>query len=546
MTLSTSPVATILFATLLLALPCLAKDKPKPADEEAAPAATAVDQEAKAKPESEESDHTEPAITHGNLISPDGSEFAYTATAGVIDLKDDKQETTGSVFHVAYTSKEPDASRPVVFCFNGGPGSAAVWLHMGALGPKRINLPGKGTQPGSPPFKLVANPHTILPLADLVFVDPISTGYSRPKTKENKKDFHGFSEDIESMGEFIRLWITNNGRWGSPKILLGESYGALRVAGLAGYLQDRHGMYLNGVVLLSGIIDFRTISSRGGNDLPYSAFLPSIAATAYYHGKLGREAGPDLETVVRRAQDFADTDYASALQAGSRLSPELRHAVCEELSLLTSIPYGVIDKADLRIDPTFFRKQLLLTTSEVIGRFDGRVTLPARDALRSSASFDPSWDVTYGAYATGMNRYLRDTLEYESELPYKVIGSVHPWGYDEFENAFVNSTDDLRNAMVSNPKLKLLVNCGYYDLATPPAGIEYSIAQMKLPREVRNNIRYAYYQGGHMFYTNPEALKKLRTDLETFLAAAAPATPKAKVKATPKGEEETNDNTEEE
>lgn len=466
-------------------------------------------------------ENPEPSVTHGQLPLPDGTgKFAYTATAGTITLEDSKGDPSATVFHVAYTSKDPDPRRPVIFCFNGGPGSSAVWLHLGALGPKRVNLPGKGTRSADPPYRLIANPHSILAEADLVFVDPVSTGFSRPESAEKRKDFHGFREDIESTGEFIRLWISKNGRWGSPKFLLGESYGAIRVSGLSDHLQSRHGMYLNGVVLLSGVIDFRTISARGGNDLPYVAFLPHLAASAFYHGKLDASVGASVEEVIARSREFAEGTYAQALQAGDRLAADKRAEIVTELALLTALPEDVIDRAGMRISASVFRKMLLRDSDEVLGRFDARVKLPAHDRLRISASFDPSWDVAHGAYATAMNRYLHETLKYAEDDPYEIIGRVHPWSYEPFENSFVQVGSDLASAMVSNPSLKVLVNCGHYDLATPPTGIESSIARLELPTSIRRNLSFTYYDGGHMFYTNPEALAKFRTDLSEFLKAS--------------------------
>ena len=507
------------------------------------------DAEAAAEKDSKEK---KPAVTRGTVKLRSGADFEYRAEAGEITLRENDGKPSARVFYVAYVAdypdgEKPDAARPVTFCFNGGPGSCAVWLHLGGLGPHRIAIPNKGTGYPSPPYALTPNPDTLLANSDVVFIDPVSTGYSRPEEEKDAKNFHGINEDVESVGDFIRRYVTEHHRWSSPKYLLGESYGAVRACGLAEHLQDRYGMYLNGVCLLSGLIDYQAVMDRGGNDLPYVTFLPALAATAAWHGRAN--VGMPHEDLDDQVRDFATGAYSQALHLGDRISDQQRQAVAEELSKFTSISTQRILEADLRISPSFFRKELLRSEEKVLGRYDARVVGPAISPLDATPWIDPSYDNVYGAFASTINAYLSDELGFESEngRPYEILTrKVHPWNYKPFENRYASVAPRLRGAMVQNPHLKVLVLCGRYDLATPAGAMEYSIAQLDLPEDRRELIDFAYYEGGHMMYTNPEAMKQLGTDLGRWIGPPpaakdpeqGPAKPKPAPKSEPKPEQE--------
>jgi carboxypeptidase C (cathepsin A) len=486
---------------------------------------TAQDKPADVKPPAEEIKKAQPAAPEKNddsvvterKITAGGEEITYKATAGLLTLTKTYGEPRAKVFHVAYerTGVDNAAKRPVCFCFNGGPGSSAVWLHMGAFGPRRVVLPDGGVTAPRPPYALTDNEFTLLRDADLVFVDPVSTGLSLPEKGEDAKQFHGFSEDLESVGEFIRLWITKNSRWGSPKFLMGESYGAIRVSGLAEHLQDSCGMYLNGVIIVSGLLDFKTLSPEDQNDVPFTAWLPAYTAAAHFHKKLAPELMADFQGTWARARDFARGAYATALLKGNTLPPEDRERIAAELSTLTSLPKDYILRERLRIDPSAFRQKLLESDGKIIGRFDGRC---------SGYTGDPSYSVVYGAFATVMNDYLRaDTgLNYKTDRPYEILngGGVQPWNYGR-GNRYFDVGSQLASAIKENPALHVFVACGYHDLATPAEGIEHSIRHLDLPQELRGNFQFGYYDGGHMMYTALPSLKQLSTDISGFLKKAA-------------------------
>ena len=456
------------------------------------------------------------SITNGK-ITLGGKEITYEAETNTIELLNEKDETTAAVFYVHYrrTGVESPEKRPLLFCFNGGPGSSAVWLHIGGLGPQRVVLPGDGTKSPEPPFALEENPDCLLDAADLVFVDPVNTGFSRAAKDKDPKQFFGYQEDVGYLTDFIRRFVSDHDRWASPKYLLGESYGALRVAALADSLQERTGMYLNGVVLLSGLLDFKTLASSGGNDVPYLCFLPAMAATAKFHGKL--PGSPPVEKLMDEAREFAFGDYAAALLAGTTLGEAKTRSIAGRLEKLTSIPAATWIKADLRLDATVFRKLLLADQGDEIGRFDARVKANATNPLMPVAASDPSFDMAIGVFSTTINDYLRRTLKARTPRGYEVLSrNVHPWNYGA-ENSYMRVDDRLVSAMRGNPHLRVLVQCGHYDLATPPDAIGYSMRRLDLPAALRANISTENYEGGHMFYTNREASAKMRRDLVEFL-----------------------------
>ncbi len=450
--------------------------------------------------------------------------FAYLATAGTLTLKKDNEtKPTARIFFVAYTREGIDnlAGRPILFAFNGGPGSSSVWLHMGAFGPRRVLLKPDG-QPLPPPGKVVPNENTLLGLTDLVFIDPVSTGYSRPVKGEDAKQFHGVQQDIDSVGEFIRLYCARYGRWQSPKFLCGESYGTTRAAGLAYHLQDKLGMYLNGIVLVSSVLNFQTLSFTEGNDLPYPLFLPSYSATAWYHKKLPAELQKQrLPEVLAQVEKFALGAYNQALVQGDRLSEADHAAVRRQLAHFTGLSEDYVERSRLRIEASHFMKELLRGSERTVGRYDSRLMGVDLDAVGARPDYDPSYAAVQGAFTAAINTYLRKDLRYESDLPYEVLtGKVRPWDYGSAKNRYLNVAPDLRTAMTRNPALKVFVASGYYDLATPYLGTDYTLDHLGLARSLKKNVTTAYYLAGHMMYIEKESHRKLHEDVANFLKGA--------------------------
>ncbi len=460
-------------------------------------------------------------VIRESTITINGQKVPYRVSTGKLQLKQDDGKARASIFHVSYvrTDVKDPATRPVMFAFNGGPGSSAVWLHIGVLGPKIVKLPGDGTSAPKPPARVADNPLSILDVCDLVFVDPVSTGYSRAEKDIKPGDFHGLDEDIESVGDFIRRWISEHDRWASPKYLLGESYGGIRVAGLSQHLQSRYGMSLNGVVLLSSLLDFATLQPAQGNDLAYEVFLPSLTGTSHFHKKIQG----DRDALVKECAEFAFGDYAAALLKGSALDQTSRAAIAAKLEGFTGIAAGTWLAHGLRIDSTFFRAELLRKEGKVIGRFDARVAWDATDKSAQYADYDPSYSLAYGAFSTAMLDYLGRDLGYKEDQPYEILtAKVQPWKWNT-SNEVVNLSERLANAMRDNPHLKVLVMGGHTDLATPPEGVAYSIRHLlDLPENVRGNFQTALFDGGHMFYLNPPDLIKTRTELVKFIQGANP------------------------
>jgi carboxypeptidase C (cathepsin A) len=461
----------------------------------------------------------------------DGQELKYTVTTGTVVMKEEtsdrEKESEGekpkaTFFFVAYTKDgiEDKTKRPITFSFNGGPGSSSVWLHLGLLGPRRVVM-GDAGELLPPPYGLVDNEFSLLDQTDLVFIDPVSTGYSRPVEGQKAGDFHGFKKDIESVGDFIRLFTTRFGRWLSPKFLAGESYGTTRSAGLSGYLQDRHGLYLNGIMLISAVLDFSTLEFDPGNDLPYVLFLPTYAATAHYHGKV-RTRKP-LGKFLAEAEKFASGEYAAALAKGTSLGKRQQAVVGEKLALYTGLSLEYIEQTNLR--PVIYRycKQLLRDKRRTVGRLDTRFLGMDRDAAGEVWESDPSMDAIMGPYTAALYDYVRNELKFESDLPYEVLSEkVWPWSYADHQNRYVNVAETLRHAMCVNPHLKVHVANGYYDLATPYFATRYTFNRLGLEKELQGNISMSYYEAGHMMYVNLPSLKQLKQDLAKFIQNAIP------------------------
>ncbi len=465
-----------------------------------------------------------PLVTTQHSVTINGQVINYAATAGYLVLRTEAQKPRAKMFFVAYTKNdEPNAAqRPITFAFNGGPGSSSVWLHLGALGPKRVRMTEQG-EPLPPPYQWVDNAYSWLDKTDLVFIDPVETGYSRPAKGVKKKEFTGFKQDIESVGDFIRLYTTRNGRWSSPKFLAGESYGTTRAAGLSGYLQDRHGMYLNGLMLISSILNFQTARFGRGNDLPYVLFLPTYAAVAHYHKQLP-EPTADLEAFLNEVEQFALGNYTLALMRGDSLSADQRVALANRLHRYTGLDTAYLRRTNYRIHIGRFVKELRRDEGITVGRLDGRLTGRDYDDAGDRYDFDPSLDGTItGPYTTALNAYLHDELNYENDLPYEILtGRVRPWDYSNVQNEFLNVAETLREAISKNPYLKVHVFNGYYDLATPYFATEYTFSHMHLRDSLSNNVSMSYYPAGHMMYIHQPSLVKMKQEVDAFIQSSVP------------------------
>jgi len=466
-----------------------------------------------------------------------GREIRYTVTAGTMILKEEtadrEKEAEGEkpraqVFFVAYTKDGNGAKstggtpalrkRPVTFSFNGGPGSSSVWLHLGVLGPRRVVLTDDGELP-PPPFRLTDNQYSILDETDLVFIDPVSTGYSRAVDGQKPKDWHEFRKDIESVGDFIRLYTTRYNRWLSPKFLIGESYGTTRAAGLSGYLQERHGLYLNGLMLISAVLDFTTILFNTNNELPFTLFVPGYAATAWYHKKAG--VGQPLREFLKEAEDFARGEYASALMKGDLLSSAERIHVVQELARFTGLSTDFIERTNLRVIDQHFFKELLRESGRTLGRLDSRFLGIDRLGVTETAEYDPLLTNVIGPYTAGFYDYVRAELKFESDLHYEILSEkVWPWSYSVFENQYLNVAETMRKAMTYNPHLKVFVANGYYDLGTPYFATEYTFNHLGLNKSLQKNVSMGYYEAGHMMYIHMPSLKKMKKDLSKFIKSA--------------------------
>lgn len=475
-----------------------------------------------------------------------GREIRYTVTCGTIVLREESEKTgekagesegeqpKATVFFVAYTrdgasseggadgSAEDRSTRPITFSFNGGPGSSSVWLHLGVLGPRRVEMGDAGALL-PPPYGLVDNEHSLLDVTDLVFIDPVGTGFSRPTPGEKAKRFHSLKKDAESVGDFIRLYATRYKRWASPKFLIGESYGTTRAAALSGYLQDRHGMFLNGIMLVSSILDFSTARFNPGNDLPHILFLPTFAATAWYHKRLEPSLQADLRATLDLVQTFAEGEYASALMQGARLPAERRADIAAKLARFTGLDPAYVLRCNLRLEIGRFVKELLRDQSRTVGRLDSRFTGVDRDSAGERYEFDPSMAAIMGPYSTALNDYVRSELSFESDLPYEILSFRvnQQWTFDEAMNQYVNVAETLRRAIATNPHLKVIVANGYYDLATPYFATEYTFNHLGLPDELQRNISMTYYEAGHMMYVHLPSLARLKEDLVGFVKRAA-------------------------
>jgi len=498
------PIAALVLPVSLLAAAVQAKVEPTP------PPPTESQAEAE-KP---------PVVTKHELRLAGGRVLRYTVTTGLMPLRDPEGEIEARIFYMAYTldGAEP-GSRPLMFSFNGGPGSSSVWLHLGALGPRRVKMRVDGAMP-SPPYVLVDNEETWLGQTDLVFIDPVGTGYSRPAKPELGKKFWSVRGDVESMGEFIRLYLTRAERWASPLFLVGESYGTTRAAGLAGYLVD-HGIAFNGIVLVSSILNFQTAVFATGNDTPYPLFLPTYSATAWFHRRLPADLqARTLSDVLDEVEAWAASDYPVALQRGDRLVGAERAAVVERLARYTGLTAEYVDAADLRVEIQHFCKELMRRDRRTVGRLDSRFLGIDRSPTGETPEFDPSMAAIRPPYTAMFNDYVRRVLGYETDVPYHILGGgVDDWDFGS-ANSFTDTAEALRGALARNPDMRVFVASGHFDLATPYFATEYTLAHMGLDPTMRERVFTAEYEAGHMMYIDEKELARLRRDVAAFLEKA--------------------------
>ena len=499
----------------------VAEDKDaKPADKPADSAA------ATPKEESSVTDHT---ITIGGRAIP------YKATAATILLKNEKDEPTALIYSTAYTrSDQKDMSqRPIAFLYNGGPGSSSIWLHMGSFSPKRIVTVNADATPPAP-YTLADNASCLLDRADLVFIDPVGTGFSHAVGKSQDKDFWGVDQDVKSLGQFITTYVSRNGRWNSPKFLIGESYGTFRSAALSNYLQSHDGLYFNGIVLISSVLDLGTISFNPGVDMPYVFYLPSYAATAWYH-KMLKDRPQDLGNFLEEARHFAQTEYASALMKGDRLTATEKTAVAKSMSRYTGLGEDYLVSANLRVNLPQFMKELQRGKARTTGRLDSRFTGWSYDLLGEYAEYDPQDTAITGPFTAAFNAYVREVLKFGQDKVYHTgadeAGQNWDWKHHGGDNygfpGSPNVEGDLIQAMLANPHLQIEVENGLYDLATPFFATEYTMQHLGLPESLQKNIHLQYYDAGHMMYVRDEDLVKLKANVAAFIDAASKHAPGA-------------------
>jgi carboxypeptidase C (cathepsin A) len=482
-----------------------------------------------AKPAEKEKDKNEaeekPVVTHHTLTTG-GRGLKYSVTTGLMPLKNEEGVTEANVFFMAYVADRTGGpeKRPLTFSFNGGPGSSSVWLHLGALGPKRVKMLDDGAMP-APPYQLVDNEHTWLDLTDLVFIDPVGTGYSRATKPDLGKKFWGLKGDLESVGEFIRLYLSRYERWGSPLFMVGESYGTTRAAGLSGLLVEK-GIAFNGIMLVSSILNFQTARFTKGNDTPFPLFLPTYAATSWYHKKLPADlqARP-IKAFLDEVRAFAGGEYTTGLAKGDRLTAAERASLLDKLARYTGLGKDWLDQADLRVEIQQFCKELLRAEKRTVGRLDSRFKGIDSDSVGERPDFDPSMAAIRPPYTAALNDYVRRSLGYKSDLEYFILGGgiSQPWDFGRAADGFPDTSEALRSAFSKNPSMRVFVASGYYDLATPFFATEYTLSHMGLDPTQRARISTAEYEAGHMMYIHVGELARLKKDVAAFIAAALTA-----------------------
>ncbi|HEY2122101.1 MAG TPA: hypothetical protein VGH07_00775 [Chthoniobacterales bacterium] len=488
-----------------------------------------------------------PVVTDHTVTLPGGKTLSYKAIAGYLLIRENKPEAEpakepakenpseqydpskgkpkAQIFFVAYLLNGSDdpASRPVTFAFNGGPGSSSVWLHMGGIGPRRVVLSDRG-EALPPPARIIDNESTWLDKTDLVFIDPVSTGFSRPVRGEDPKQFYGYKQDLASVGDFIRIWTTRYARWSSPKFIVGESYGTTRAAGLSQYLQHRYGMYVNGIALISSVLNFQTIEFQSGNDVPYPLYLPTYAAAAWYHKRLPADLQQlPLSDVLTQAEYFASGDYLLALSHGDAITQGDADRVSRQLARFIGLDASYLKQLNLRESSDRFANDLLKDQNRSIGQYDSRFSGIRIHPGTDEDDFDPSDEAVNGPFTGAFNDYVRRELKFETDLPYETVVEVNPWTLAE--NKYLDVAASLKEAMSRNPYLKIWVCCGYYDLATPFYAAQSVVRGMSLDPSIRQNIQFTFYESGHMIYIERDSREKLRSDMNDFVTSALSVKP---------------------
>ena len=453
------------------------------------------------------------ATTH-HTVMIDGKQIAYTANAGTMVIRDGDGKPKATVFYIAYTKDGEDvAKRPVTFFYNGGPGSSSIWLDMGIMSPMHPNMGPNGSEP-APPYDLVANQNSPLDATDLVQIDAMNTGYSRPAPGVPATEFTGAENDITMFGQFIRDYLDKYNRWASPKYLFGESYGTFRSAGLVNELQENEGIYMNGVMLLGTVLDLGNIAPSPTNDAPYAMFLPTYTATAWYHKKLP----PDLQKlplaqVVQQSRDYAFGDYLTTLAKGNELTSAEKTAAAEKLARLTGLSQQFLLNTNLRVDAGTFRTELLRDQREMLGRYDSRLIGINGNAADQRQDYDPSDVAPTGAFMTAFMRYLHDDLDYHTDLQYYIGGHTGRWDWGPGGYAgYPSESQELRLAMAKDSTLHVLVGAGYYDMATPFANAEYTFRHLGFDQTYSDRVKFDYYESGHMAYLNQTSAKQLQAE----------------------------------
>jgi carboxypeptidase C (cathepsin A) len=510
--------SALAIALALSSVPVIAQDTPA-GD---APSREAKDS-AKPNPDQVKASVEEDAQPVRRSIPFHGRSLSYTVTPGHLTIRNDKGEPTASMFYTAYTMPSARGQRrPVTFLFNGGPGSSTMWLHMGSVGPIKVDASNPETVPG-PPFRYGPNPDTLLDVSDLVFIDAPTTGLSREVGKAEPKDFFGVDKDLDAFTRTIQRYLTKYQRWNDPKFIIGESYGTTRAAGLSNSLLDA-GVQLNGIAFVSTVFNFADFQG----DQSLVNFLPTYAADAWYHDKIPGK--PPLEQFLSQAREFASGPYALALQKGNMASDSERQAIAQQMAQLTGLSADYILRSNLRVQPDRFRRELLRDRHQIIGRIDSRYVGTESDNVGEGTDYDPQGSAITGAFVGALNDYLFRDLGYRTPLTYRpnnygaVYGGENSWDFTHKapgdRQQIADTSVDLASAMRQNPRMKILSVNGYYDLATPFGGADYEFQHLALEPQLQSNIRYAYYPAGHMMYTDPASARQLKADLAQFYASA--------------------------